>query len=62
MTTIYRSKDGIEYSNKRECIEHEMLLDKAQEMASVKHYRDMGETAFRDALIELHDEGKIKIL
>ena len=62
MTTIYKSKDGIEFSSKRECREHEMLLDKARGMADQKHYFDMSETAFGDALLELHNEGKIKIL
>lgn len=62
MTTIYKSRDGIEFSSKRECREHEMLLDKAREMAGDKHYFDMGESAFASALLELHNEGKIKIL
>lgn len=39
-----------------------MLLDKAREMAGDKHYFDMGESAFASALLELHNEGKIKIL
>jgi hypothetical protein len=62
MKTIYKSKDGIEFSSRKECKEHEMLLDKARDMAEDKHYHDMGESAFADALLELHNEGKIKIL
>jgi hypothetical protein len=62
MTTIYLANDGTKFSSRKECLEYEALLDKVREMARTKHYRDMSEDSFVEVLIELRNEGKIKIL
>jgi hypothetical protein len=62
MKVIYKSKDGIEFSSKKECETHEKLLDKAESIAAEKYFRDMGEGSFAEILLELSREGKIKIL
>jgi hypothetical protein len=62
MKILYRSRDGIEFAKKKECENHEKLLDKSESMAADKHFNNMNESSFANILMELQYEGKIKIL